>query len=389
MSSHLFCFGLGYSALVLARRLRDRGWRVSGTTRRAEKAEKLAQAGFEAFLFDQRRMPPELEEALSQASHVLVSAAPDEAGDPVLDVAGDVLAAQENLAWLGYLSTTGVYGDHGGAWVDEESQLKPSAARSRRRVAAERAWIDLQRLHGVPLQIFRLAGIYGPGRSVLDRLRDGTAQRIDKPGHLFGRIHVADIANVLEASMARPDSGAIYNVCDDLPASPADVVAYGAELLGLEPPPLVPFEAAELSPMARSFYADNRKVRNERIKRDLGGDAAVSGLQGGAAVAALGDAPSHEFDTSDSHRIVILEFAAGKYPGYISRAVRWIPGSGCARPRMTPQEHLRILEQLVSYKESTTDVRPVPTIRLPPSFCVRLAFVQPMGRSRAGGGRRV
>ena len=205
MASHLFCFGLGYSALVLARRLRDRGWRVSGTTRSPEKAEKLTRAGFESFLFEQDRSSPELEGALAQAGHILVSAAPGEAGDPVLETLGDAIAAKNNLAWLGYLSTTGVYGDHGGEWVDEESQLKPTSARSRRRVAAERAWIDLQRLHAVPLHIFRLAGIYGPGRSVLDKLHLGAAQRIEKPGHLFGRIHVADIANVLEASIAKPD----------------------------------------------------------------------------------------------------------------------------------------------------------------------------------------
>ena len=241
---------------------------MAGTTRSEEKAEKLASAGFEPHLFDRDR--PLADAALAGATHILLSVAPDTAGDPVLTAAGEAVVRCQSLAWLGYLSTTGVYGDTGGAWVDEDAALNPTAERSRRRVAAEQAWRDLAARHDLPLQIFRLAGIYGPGRSTLDSLRQGSAKRIDKPGQVFSRIHVEDIAGILEASVARPAPGGIYNVCDDLPAAPAEVVAFAAGLLGMDPPPLVPFAEADLSPMARSFYADNRRVRNGRIKRDLG-----------------------------------------------------------------------------------------------------------------------
>ena len=176
----------------------------------------------------------------------------------------------EALAWLGYLSTTGVYGDRGGGWVDETSRLQPTGDRGRRRVAAEQGWLDLWNRRGVPVHIFRLAAIYGPGRSAFDALRAGTARRICKPGQVFSRIHVEDLANVLIASMERPRPGAVYNVCDDDPAPPAAVVGYAAELLGIEPPPLVPIEAAGLSPMARSFYDDNKRVANGLIKTELG-----------------------------------------------------------------------------------------------------------------------
>jgi nucleoside-diphosphate-sugar epimerase len=191
-------------------------------------------------------------------------------GDPVFDSHRDDIAAIPNLAWLGYLSTTGVYGDRGGERVDETSELQPTSERGTRRVAAETAWLDLCRDRDVPVHFFRLAGIYGPGRSPFDALRAGTARRIDKPGQVFSRIHVDDLATVLRASMARPRPGAVYNVCDDEPASPAEVIAHAAALLGLPPLPLVPFEAAELSPMARSFYADNKRVSNALIKQELG-----------------------------------------------------------------------------------------------------------------------
>jgi nucleoside-diphosphate-sugar epimerase len=169
-------------------------------------------------------------------------------------------------AWVGYLSTTGVYGDRAGGWVDEASALTPAGERGRRRVAAEAGWRAL----GLPLHIFRLAGIYGPGRSALDSVRAGKAQRIDKPGQVFSRIHVDDIAAVLDASIARPYPGAIYNVCDDDPAPPQDVIAYACALLGRAPPPLVPFDQAALSPMARSFYGESKRVSNRRIKDELG-----------------------------------------------------------------------------------------------------------------------
>ncbi len=267
----LFVFGLGYSARALAARLRAEGWSVAGTVRERDGGgPPAAPDGTEILPFDRDRPLADPRAALAGATHVLVSVPPDRAGDPVLDRHGGDIAAVEGLVWLGYLSTTGVYGDRGGGWVDEDSELRPTSDRARRRVAAEAGWRELARARGLPLHIFRLAGIYGPGRSVLDQLRAGTARRIDKPGHAFSRIHVEDLAAVLRASMARPRPGAVYNVADDRAAPAADVVAFGARLLGLDPPPLEPFEGAELSEMARSFWRDNKRVRNDRIKRELG-----------------------------------------------------------------------------------------------------------------------
>lgn len=256
----ILCFGLGYSARVLAGGLSDRGWRVTGTSRNPEESDCLRFA----------RGHPLAREAFAGVSHVLISIPPDETGDPALDRHGGDIAAISGLAWLGYLSTTGVYGDRGGGWVDENSELRPSGARGRRRVAAEAGWLDLWRRRGVPVHIFRLAGIYGPGRSPFDALRAGAATRIEKPGQVFSRIHVEDLASVLSASIARPRPGAVYNVCDDEPAPPEAVVAHAAVLLGLPPPPLVPFAAAGLSPLAKSFWDDNKRVANALIKRELG-----------------------------------------------------------------------------------------------------------------------
>lgn len=261
--NHLFCFGLGFSALALAERLLAAGWRVSGTTRSADKAGLLAARGIRVERFD--RGQPLDPRWFADATHLLSSVPPDEAGDPVLDQHGGDLALLRP-AWVGYLSTTGVYGDRAGGWVDEQAALQPAAERGRRRVAAEQAWRAL----GLPLHIFRLAGIYGPGRSALDSVRAGRAQRVDKPGQLFSRIHVADIAAVLEASIARPRPGAVYNVCDDDPAPPQDVIEHACRLLGQPVPPLVPFEQALLSPMARSFYAESKRVSNRLIKTELG-----------------------------------------------------------------------------------------------------------------------
>jgi len=263
----LLCFGLGYSARVLAGRLLAVGWEVRGTVRDPEAAVARAP-GCETYRFDREHpLPPA---AFDGITHVLVSIPPDAEGDPVLDAHGDDIATLPGLLWLGYLSTTGVYGDRGGFWVDEESELHPSGERGRRRVAAEAGWLDLWRRRGVPVHIFRLAAIYGPGRSPFAALRQGTAKRILKPGQVFSRIHVEDLAGVLAASIARPCPGAVYNVCDDEAAPPEAVVAYAAELLGLPPPPLVPFEEAGLSAMARSFYDDNKRVSNARIKGELG-----------------------------------------------------------------------------------------------------------------------
>ena len=266
----LFCLGLGYTARVLVVRLAARGWRVAGTTRSEDEARALARAGFDVYPFDRARPLADAAAALAGTTHLLSSVPPDEVGDPVIDCHGADIAGLAGLAWAGYLSTTGVYGDRDGGWVDEGSALEPTGARGRKRVSAEAAWLALERDHGVPVHLFRLAGIYGPGRNALATVKAGQAKRIDKPGQVFSRIHVDDIAAVLEASMARPKPGRAYNVCDDDPAPPAEVIAYACELLGVAPPPLVPFEQAELSPMARSFYGDNKRVSNRRIKEELG-----------------------------------------------------------------------------------------------------------------------
>lgn len=266
----VLCFGLGYSARVLAGRLIGEGWDVRGTARDPDTAE--APPGCAMYCFDRAHKLPSA--AFDGVTHILVSIPPDAApgatADPVLDRHADDIAATPGLAWLGYLSTTGVYGDRGGGWVDEESELRPSGERGRRRVAAEAGWLDLWRRCGVPVHVFRLAAIYGPGRSPYQALRDGTAKRIDKPGQVFSRIHVEDLARVLAASIARPRPGAVYNVCDDEAAPPEAVVAHAAGLLGIAPPRLVPFENAALSPMARSFYDDNKRVSNARIRSELG-----------------------------------------------------------------------------------------------------------------------
>lgn len=264
MQNTLLSFGHGYSAQALARRLIPRGWRVIGTTRRAEKAAALAQTGVEAVIWP----GGDVSAALEAATHVLVSAAPDADGDPVLRLLRDAIAARaERFAWVGYLSTTGVYGDNAGGWVDEDSPLTPATERGRARVRAEADWAAIR---GLPLHIFRLAGIYGPGRGPFEKVRQGTARRIIKPGQVFSRIHVEDIAQVLEASIARPHPGRAYNLCDDDPAPPEDVIAHAAQLLGLAVPPAEDFATAEMTPMARSFYAESKKVRNDRIKTELG-----------------------------------------------------------------------------------------------------------------------
>lgn len=268
--SYLFGFGLGYTGCVAARMAAEAGFRVAGTSRGEAACAELRAQGFEAHPFD--RDHPLAPNIFAGATHVLVAIPPDAAGDPALACHGAELAALPALRWLGYLSTTGVYGDTGGAWVDETAPVRPTVARSRRRAAAEAAWLEAWRGQGLPVHVFRLAGIYGPGQSAVESARTGKAHRIVKPGQVFGRIHVEDIARVLLASMAKPDPGAIYNVCDDEPAPPQDVIAYACARLGLAPPSEIPWTEADsvLSPMARSFYADNRRVKNGRIKRELG-----------------------------------------------------------------------------------------------------------------------
>ncbi len=270
--SRLFCFGLGYSAGRLAHALIANGWRVAGTTRTAAGQARLAAEGLDAYRFNGEAQLVDARTALTATTHLLCSVPPGPTGDPALIHHLDDIRAIRTLQWIGYLSTTGVYGDTLGATVDESSPLNPTSERSRHRVAAEAAWLKLASDHELPVHVFRLSGIYGPGRSALDQVRSGTARRIERPGHLFSRIHVDDIANVIRASMAKPDPGAVYNVCDDESAEPANVVAFACELLGVAPPPAVPFEEARvtMSAMALSFWRDNRRVSNRRIKDELG-----------------------------------------------------------------------------------------------------------------------
>ena len=267
MAKTLLSFGHGYSAQALGRLLLPQGWTVIGTTRSEDKAAVLRDLGVEPVIWP----GGDLSRALTRATHVLTSVSPTDAGDPVLLEAGDALAeAAPHLEWVGYLSATGVYGDHQGGWVDEDTPLTPSTRRGELRVMAETEWRDLADRAGLPLHIFRLAGIYGPGRGPFAKIRSGTALRIIKPGQVFSRTHVEDIAQVLAASIARPNPGAIYNVCDDDPAPPEDVIAHAAELLELPLPPAIPYDEAEMTPMARSFYAESKRVRNNRIRDELG-----------------------------------------------------------------------------------------------------------------------
>lgn len=269
--NRLFCFGLGYCAAALAQRLKPEGWRIAGTARTREHVKALADQGYEAYVFDAPLADPAA--ALADATHILISAPPTADGDPTLAHHVHHLSAlTPRPQWLGYLSTTSVYGDHQGEWVDETTPVAPSHERAKRRVAAEHAWMAWGAALNVPTHIFRLAGIYGPRDNQLELLRLGRARRIMKPGQIFSRIHVEDIATVLEASIANPRAVAIYNVCDDEPAPPHEVVEYAAKLLDMDPPPEEPFEEAarSLSDMALSFYTDSKRVRNDRIKTELG-----------------------------------------------------------------------------------------------------------------------
>jgi len=267
MTQDFFIFGAGYSGKGFAAAARDPAISIGGTTRKPEKFSTLSDVGIEPFVFDGGAPSDELKSRLAEATHLIISIAPDEAGDPVLNAAGDFIAAQmPKLGWIGYLSTVGVYGDHAGGWVDESSECRPVSRRSVMRVGAEDEWLAFGRRTGVPVAILRLSGIYGPGRNAFVNLANGTAKRLVKPGQVFNRIHVGDIAGALW-HLAERREGGIFNVTDDLPAPPQDVVAYAAQLMGVEPPPETDFETAELSPMARSFYGENKRVSNAAIKQ--------------------------------------------------------------------------------------------------------------------------
>lgn len=258
----LLIFGYGFSSKAFARAL-PAGWDITATTRSAEKATKMKGATPRLFPGD------DLSKDIAEATHILISAGPQDGHDPVLAAYAETFA-KAKPEWVGYLSTTGVYGDHQGGWVTEDTPLIPSTKRGEARVATEAEWLDLYRDYGVPVHIFRLAGIYGPGRGPFSKVRNGTARRIIKDGQVFSRTHVDDIAQVLMASIAKPNPGAAYNVCDDDPAPPQDVIAHAAKLLGLPIPKAILFEDAEMTPMGRSFYAESKRVDNARIKTELG-----------------------------------------------------------------------------------------------------------------------
>ncbi|PPR14817.1 MAG: hypothetical protein CFH42_00579 [Alphaproteobacteria bacterium MarineAlpha12_Bin1] len=263
----LFCFGFGYTAKALSNTILSKGWSVRGTTR-----HKIDQdvSNAKMFFFDRDKPLTNPDKALKGITHLLVSIPPDSIGDPVIDHHKiDLISQMEDLRWIGYLSTTGVYGDQGGAYVDENTQRNPKSIRSQIRAKIEDEWYNLWKHNGLPVHLFRLAGIYGPGRNTLEVLKKGLKEQVVKKGQVFNRIHVQDIASTLLASMNRPNPGGIYNVSDDEPASTQDVIAYACDLLGKKIPPAVPYERAKISEMARSFYEENKRVTNNLIKQEL------------------------------------------------------------------------------------------------------------------------
>lgn len=268
----LFCFGYGYSCDFIASELKKTGqkWIIAGTTRDPQRAAQLKQKNVETHIFDRGHPLLDIGYSLRDVTHLLISTPPDDDGDPAYLIHGkDIATLLPNLEWVGYLSTTGVYGDRKGQPVDESSTVSPSSRRGTRRAKAEDQWLSLYENHQLPLHIFRLAGIYGPGRSALDSIRAGIARRINKKGHAFGRIHVEDIAGALIASFGKPNPGSIYNLCDNKPAPSHEVITHACELLKRPPPPIVDFEEANLAPMTRSFYMENRRVQNDKIKAEL------------------------------------------------------------------------------------------------------------------------
>lgn len=281
-SNTLVILGLGYSAQYIANKAAAEGFKVVGTTRTAEKQHTLKDRGHKALIFDGETVSTGLTAALKSASHVLCSAAPGVTGSGCSVLTAVEPYFGERLSWLGYLSTIGVYGNQDGDWVDEETAPAPTSPRTERRIEAEAAWLEAGQARGLPVALFRLGGIYGPGRSPLDKIRAGTSRRIIKEGQVFNRIHVADIANAV-CTAAQAGLSGTFNGADDEPAPPQDVITYASELLGVEPPPEIPFESAELSGMARSFYGDNKRIKNDKIKALIGGKMAFPTYREGLA----------------------------------------------------------------------------------------------------------
>lgn len=269
MNNHLMIFGYGFTSEAIGERLQDKFSKISGTTRTKDKARALESHNIAPVLFDGRNADEGLLENLSIASHLLVSIGPDAEGDPVLNALADRLDRLKHLQWIGYLSTVGVYGNHDGAWVDENTACKPVSRRSRERVEAENAWLKICGDLDIPLTIFRLSGIYGPGRNTFMNIEKGNARRLVKPGQVFNRIHREDVAKAVDLAIDKQASG-IFNITDDLPAPPQDVVTLAFLLMGKTPPEETDFASAELTAMARSFYGENKRVSNARSKEVLG-----------------------------------------------------------------------------------------------------------------------
>ncbi len=268
---NLFCFGFGYTAAALAAKLSPFNWNISGTTTDEEKYDLLMENGIECHMFDKTHPVVSLDRLLEDTTHVLISVPPGDKGDLVYEFHGQELEALPNLEWVGYLSATSVYGNYDGKWIDEETPPGPISRRGSLRLKAEEQWKSLYFNSGFPLHTFRLSGIYGPGRSTLDVVRAGNARRIVKEGHVFNRIHIDDIVQVLLASMQYPQPGEVYNLADDDPRPSHEVIKYSCELLGLDVPPLIPYDEVDyLAPIVRSFYQDNKRIKNNKIKTDLG-----------------------------------------------------------------------------------------------------------------------
>lgn len=289
---NLFVFGLGFSGRYFAERRLAHGDYVGGTVRSREKAHALSVAGIHAHVFGPGGGDQAIERDLAASDALLISVPPGTGGDPVLATYARQIAAAPRLRWIGYLSTIGVYGDHGGAWIDEQTPATPTHARSIERAHAEQAWLAFGAANNIAVHVFRLAGIYGPGQNQLVQLARGTARRVIKPGQVFNRIHVEDIARGLDASLAKPRAGAIYNVTDNEPAPPQDVVSFAAKLCGVEPPPEISLEDAGLTEMGRSFYAESKRVRNDLMRGELGVTLAYPTYREGlTALRAAGDGP--------------------------------------------------------------------------------------------------
>ena len=270
--NRFFCVGYGYTADYLGHALQNQksGWTIGGTTRDEERRRELLARRIRARIFDNHQPIPDPRTLFNRFTHLLISTPPDDNGDPFFNMHADDLVHMPNLKWVGYLSSTGVYGNRNGEVVDENSEIRPTSQRGSRRALAEQQWLSLHERYGLPVHVFRLSGIYGPGRSALDSVRAGVARRIEKQGHKFNRIHVDDIVQTLLASFQNPNPGGIYNLADDSPAASHEVIDAACRMLGIESPPLIQFEDADLAPIALSFYKDNKHVLNHKVKSELG-----------------------------------------------------------------------------------------------------------------------